>query len=431
MSTGEAAAPAASPQVLIVAPTRELCQQTADTARRIASNLIDAESQSNSTTSGCNESEDDSHHLNTKRPASLYTTGCVVGGVDYRGQRAHLLSARPRLLVATPGRLLSLCGGTPASTRARQQAAPRSGAEVASARAHSHQQAVDPPACRLDKIALLVLDEADRLLDMGFEEDLQEIRQLLPRQSDAHVADGACRLWTLLFSATWSSRTASLANTFLAPGAASLRVEPGQDASSVREGDCSGDAVSAVGDILAVASTVTQNVEILRGKGAPRLRRLVALLREVLDREAGDDESGDESDVDPEGDHGDGEEDGEDLAQDEIGEASLAALSLDDINYGSSVNADREAAEGMRVSDGPQDGPRVIVFCVYKKQAKDLARVLVDRGFDAVALQGDMSQTARSAAVKAFREGRAQVRKRKLGLLTAPARIPSHEMRVA
>jgi len=92
--------PAASPSVLILAPTRELCQQTADTARKIAEAL-------------CAKGRD----------ASSLATGCVVGGVDYRGQRAHLLSGQPRLLVATPGRLLSLCGETPASTKLRQASA--------------------------------------------------------------------------------------------------------------------------------------------------------------------------------------------------------------------------------------------------------------------------------------------------------------------
>ena len=43
----------------------------------------------------------------------------VVGGVEFFGQRASVLQRRPTLLVATPGRLLSLCGEQPASSRAR------------------------------------------------------------------------------------------------------------------------------------------------------------------------------------------------------------------------------------------------------------------------------------------------------------------------
>ena len=77
--------------VLVLGPTRELCQQTAETARAIGA-------------------------------AVGVTSACVVGGVDYTRQRDALMRARPQLLVATPGRLLSLCGETPASSRARQAA---------------------------------------------------------------------------------------------------------------------------------------------------------------------------------------------------------------------------------------------------------------------------------------------------------------------
>jgi ATP-dependent RNA helicase DDX49/DBP8 len=73
----------------------------------------------------------------------------VVGGLDPRPQ-ALALAARPHIAVATPGRLAGLVGDH---------------ADVGSA---------------LARVAALVLDEADRLLDAGFEGDLAAIAAALP-----------------------------------------------------------------------------------------------------------------------------------------------------------------------------------------------------------------------------------------------------------
>jgi superfamily II DNA/RNA helicase len=51
----------------------------------------------------------------------------------------------------------------------------------------------------------------------------------------------------------------------------------------------------------------------------------------------------------------------------------------------------------------------VLVFVLYKKEATDIGKMLVSRGFSAVALQGDMSQSARTRAMQAFRDGEASV----------------------
>jgi ATP-dependent RNA helicase RhlE len=75
------------------------------------------------------------------------------------------------VLVATPGRLMDL-----------------------------HQQG----ALRLDRVEILVLDEADRMLDMGFLRDIRRILSLLPQ-----------RRQTLLFSATFSPEIRQLATGFL------------------------------------------------------------------------------------------------------------------------------------------------------------------------------------------------------------------------
>ena len=94
----------------------------------------------------------------------------VFGGVALNPQIKRL-SAGVDILVATPGRLLDLAS----------------------------QGAVD-----LSQVEILVLDEADRMLDMGFIHDVKKILALLPAQKQS-----------LLFSATFSDEIRALANTFL------------------------------------------------------------------------------------------------------------------------------------------------------------------------------------------------------------------------
>ncbi len=84
--------------------------------------------------------------------------GVVFGGVPDRPAGAHAPQQGVELLVATPGRLLDLHG--------RQSVA-------------------------LDEVEILVLDEADRMVDMGFAPDLGRILRLLPEKRQ-----------TLMFSAT-------------------------------------------------------------------------------------------------------------------------------------------------------------------------------------------------------------------------------------
>ena len=81
----------------------------------------------------------------------------VFGGVGY-GQQREALKKGVDVLVATPGRLLDL---------------------------------LQQGSCRLDRVKFLVLDEADRMLDMGFLPDVRRIVQKCPRERH-----------TSLFSAT-------------------------------------------------------------------------------------------------------------------------------------------------------------------------------------------------------------------------------------
>ena len=94
----------------------------------------------------------------------------VFGGVSINPQKQKLIRGVD-ILVATPGRLLD----------------------------HVGQRSVD-----LSKVELLVLDEADRMLDMGFIHDIRKVLALVPKQKQ-----------TLLFSATFSDDIKKLANGLL------------------------------------------------------------------------------------------------------------------------------------------------------------------------------------------------------------------------
>ena len=94
----------------------------------------------------------------------------VFGGVDMKPQTAALRQG-VEILIATPGRLLD----------------------------HVEQKSVN-----LSQVQLLVLDEADRMLDMGFLPDIQRIINLL-----------APKRQSLMFSATFSDEIRKLARTFL------------------------------------------------------------------------------------------------------------------------------------------------------------------------------------------------------------------------
>ena len=94
----------------------------------------------------------------------------VYGGVGF-GPQVSKLRAGPEIVVATPGRLLD----------------------------HLSQRTID-----LSRVEVLVLDEADRMLDMGFIRDIRKILAVLPRQRQ-----------NLLFSATFSDEIRGLASGLL------------------------------------------------------------------------------------------------------------------------------------------------------------------------------------------------------------------------
>jgi ATP-dependent RNA helicase RhlE len=103
-----------------------------------------------------------SKHLNL-------TTMAIYGGVDTEAQKERLIEGVD-ILVATPGRLLDL----------------------------SHQRAL-----HFDELEILVLDEADRMVDMGFAGDINKIVERLPEGRQ-----------NLLFSATMTHDVREIADEF-------------------------------------------------------------------------------------------------------------------------------------------------------------------------------------------------------------------------
>lgn len=178
-----------SPQVsvLVIAPTRELAKQTHDNMDQLA-------------------------------PSLGFGSVCLFGGIPKYEQEQQLYSSPSvRIVTGTPGRVLDLA---------------RDG------------------ALDLSGVAYLVLDEADRMLDKGFEPDIRAIIGMCQsHQQGRH---------TSMFSATWPPAVRGLAETFMRDP---IRVTVGSDE-------------------LTANRRVEQRVEVLEDNRA-KDRRLNAFLREI------------------------------------------------------------------------------------------------------------------------------------------------------
>lgn len=129
-------------RALVLAPTRELVMQIADDA------------------------------VNLTQHTGL-TVHTLVGGMDYNKQKNKLHQEYVDILVATPGRLIDFC---------------------------------ESNDVYLDQVEVLVIDEADRMLDMGFIPQVRRIVRLAPRKENRQ---------TLMFSATFSYDVLNLAEQWM------------------------------------------------------------------------------------------------------------------------------------------------------------------------------------------------------------------------
>ena len=130
-----------TPRALVLAPTRELAMQIEGDAQGL------------------------SKHMGMR-------TVCVVGGMDYGKQREELEEGPVDVLVATPGRLIDF---------------------------------VERREINLREVEVLVIDEADRMLDMGFIPDVRRIVLQTPHKRKRQ---------TLFFSATFNDAVMRLAQSW-------------------------------------------------------------------------------------------------------------------------------------------------------------------------------------------------------------------------
>jgi ATP-dependent RNA helicase RhlE len=109
-------------------------------------------------------------HLKPFTQALHMPTAVLIGG-ERMGKQIAALKRNPRIIVATPGRLIDLIG----------------------------QKFV-----KLSDVQILVLDEADRMLDMGFAPQIEKIIRLVPRKRQ-----------TMLFSATMPTAIVKIASSHM------------------------------------------------------------------------------------------------------------------------------------------------------------------------------------------------------------------------
>lgn len=199
-------------------------------------------------------------------------TVCVYGGAPKDEQR--ILLKKADVIVATPGRLKDF---------------------------------LEEGSIKLEGAKFVVLDEADRMLDKGFEDDIKQIIGCTPRKGERQ---------TLMFTATWPQSVQALASTFMV---SPVKIQIG--------GNESGD--------LQANTRIEQRVEVVDPRG--KETRLLQLLKAQPKNE------------------------------------------------------------------------RVLVFCLYKKEATRVEGFLQQRGIKVVGIHGDLRQEQRTRSLEAFKTGQTPV----------------------
>ncbi|KAI9724740.1 MAG: RNA-dependent ATPase [Candelaria pacifica] len=205
-------------------------------------------------------------------PAGLEAV-CVYGGVSKEEQRKALKTAS--IVVATPGRLNDL---------------------------------INEGHADLSSASYLVLDEADRMLDKGFEEEIKRIINTTPPTA---------RRQTLMFTATWPESIRELAKTFMT---SPVRIAIGDN---------------PTGELRANAR-ITQRVEVVDPRG--KETRLLQLIKQY--------------------------------------------------------------------QSGAQKDDRILIFCLYKKEATRVEGYLKSKNLRVAGIHGDLSQVQRTTSLDAFKSGK-------------------------
>jgi len=195
-------------------------------------------------------------------------TVCVYGGASKDEQRHQL--RRADVIVATPGRLKDF---------------------------------IEEGTAQLQDAGFVVLDEADRMLDKGFEDDIKRILSCAPAKEARQ---------TLMYTATWPQSVQALASTFMVQP---VKIQIG--------GNASGD--------LQANTRIEQRVEVVDPRG--KEQRLLQLLKAEPRNE------------------------------------------------------------------------RILVFCLYKKEATRVEQFLQQRGLSVGGIHGDLRQEQRTRSLEAFKKG--------------------------
>jgi superfamily II DNA/RNA helicase len=294
------------PRAIVLAPTRVLAQQIFHVASSMVANTAS---------------------LNQVRVA------LVLGGCSYQQQVTDLRAAQPDLIIATPGRLNSLCGRVDVVVGGEQPSKVSDVAEEQQGEQQGEVQGGDVVVVeamggiiKLDRVCEIVIDEADMMLALGFQDDLSWFAQSL---------NSSCTVGfrLVLTSATWEEQTS----------ATSMSLFETISSTAVNQQQQKYEPVLLVADGAGhvVTKNVTQSVQVMAHKGAPRLKALVGLLSAALKQQQDDD----------------------------------------------------------------TNNARMIVFCLHKAEARQIGKDLQAKGIANVVLEGDMSQSARAAAILTFRRG--------------------------
>jgi ATP-dependent RNA helicase DBP3 len=212
---------------------------------------------------------------------------CLYGGASKDDQRALLRkNSGADIVVATPGRLKDFLAEGCVS---------------------------------LSDVMFAVLDEADRMLDKGFEDDIKQILGSCPPREKRQ---------TLMFTATWPTSVRGLAESFMVDP---VKVTIGN---RTRAGDENGEGGGGTVELQA-NSRIEQIVEVVDQRS--KEQRLLELLR--------------------------------------------------------------EAQKGAGKND------RILVFCLYKKEAVRVEQFLQRKGIRVASIHGDLRQDQRTRSLEAFKSG--------------------------
>ncbi|KAI7361919.1 ATP-dependent RNA helicase [Hortaea werneckii] len=204
-------------------------------------------------------------------PAGIKVT-CIYGGTNKDEQRAKIKGTN--VVVATPGRLNDF---------------------------------VQEGSLDLSSVGYLVLDEADRMLDKGFEPEIRKIVSATPQSGRQ----------TLMFTATWPPSVRSLADTFMSQP---VKVTIGDNTSGE----------------LRANTRIVQEVEVMGQHD--KQNRLIELLKQY--------------------------------------------------------------------QSGKNKNDRILVFCLYKKEATRIEEFIRRRNFNVGGIHGDLSQQKRTESLEAFKAGK-------------------------